>query len=101
MIGEDYRTRAHHNYLIIKDLESQIVGHKKHSSDLEETIKLRNDEISRRITEKENLIMSQEDTAGSYFNLLDKKNEWERLTHLEKTENKNLMKRFEILKAEK
>ena len=94
MIGEDYRTRAHHNYLIIKDLESQIVGHKKHSSDLEETIKLRNDEISRRITEKENLIMAQEDTVGSYFNLLDKKNEWEHLTHVARAEIKDLTKKL-------
>ena len=101
MITEDYRSRAHHNYLIIRNLEAEIIRHNTNIVRLEGIVKDRDDEITKRITEKENLIMGQEDTRGRYFLLLDKKNDWERLTHVARDENKDLMKRLNTVIAEK
>ena len=45
--------------------------------------------------------MGQEDYAGRYLILLDKKNDWERLTGVAHGENKDLLRRIDVITAEK
>jgi hypothetical protein len=45
MVTEDYRSRANHNYIIIRDLEAEIVRHKENIARLQGIVQERDDEI--------------------------------------------------------
>jgi hypothetical protein len=45
--------------------------------------------------------MSQEDNREGILRLIEKKNDWERLTYVARDENKDLMKRLNTVIAEK
>ena len=49
MVGEDYRSRANHNYLVIRDLEEKIRQHLEKIGELEGIIRKRDEEIKKGI----------------------------------------------------